>query len=593
LQGTADALVANFGGPEHYTFVVTDPSGRTLLSVPGGDMTLNANPIGAGQWLSGSAAVPTGGWTVTAGVRSSVALGQTRSTLLRELELAIGALIVFVVLLAIVNRRIAVPLRHLTRIMSRADHHVPPATGIGGPSEVVQLTSEFNKMLATRDAYESRLAEQALHDPLTGLPNRALLADRLTHAVEQASVAGHTVAVLFIDVDGFKLVNDTFGHTTGDQALAMMAERLAAVLQPGDTLARFGGDEFVIVRDHVTDPGQADELAAALLTAVAAPFEVADTIITLTASVGICLSVPGQRPDDLIRDADTAMYAAKELGRGRLRRFDAGLREQVTNRLSLENDLRLALDHGELTLAYQPVVNLETGETVGLEALLRWNHPALGSIPPAVFIPIAEETGLIGPIGNFVLHQACQQAAAFRSAGLDLIVSINISGRQLADPALLGQVTAALATAGIDPHLICLELTESVLMSDPARTASTLRALKVLGLSISIDDFGTGYSSLAYLNQFPADELKIDRSFIDDITGTGETRTLVAAMIAMGIALGLDVVAEGVETEAQAEALRDLNCERAQGYLFARPQSATAVTSRLKTRLATKGVRRS
>ena len=392
--------------------------------------------------------------------------------------------------------------------------------------------------------------------------------------------------MLLLDLDRFKLVNDSFGHQIGDELLVAIVPRLAAALGTGDTLARLGGDEFVVLCDGLPPDadeaeGMAETVARRLAAALDTPFRLAGSTMTLTASIGVVVAGPGSWPEDLLRDADTAMYRAKEQGGARFQTFAHELRSTITTRLSLENDLRQALGRGELHLAYQPTIDLSSGEPVGAEALLRWEHPTRGPVAPQQFIPIAEETGLISAMGTFVFEQACRQSVAWRERGHQLRVSVNVSGRQLADPDFAEQITTILAATGADASRLCLELTESVLMVDAPRAAATLGALKDLGLQLSIDDFGTGYSSLAYLKRFPVDELKIDRMFVAGVTNDESTRNLVGAIAAMGRALGLHVVAEGVEQSDEATQLHALGCETAQGYLFAGPLAPDAMTALL------------
>jgi diguanylate cyclase (GGDEF)-like protein len=581
LDGMADALAKVLGGPQHYRFAVTDGRSGQVLSRPKASGTSGANPVTRSGSLFGRSQVPNRGWQVFAGVRESTALHQTYALLRRQALLAMGALVVTLMALSLVQRRIVRPLQRLTHAVGDARAHgadVVPV--IDGPSEIVRLADQINETIAARDAFETALSHQALHDPLTGLPNRALLTDRLAHAL--AVSAPGDVGVLLVDLDHFKLINDSLGHSAGDSVLMTIASRLQASIAPGATVARFGGDEFVVVCEGLTDAGGVLEVARHLGDLIAQRVEVSERIVTVTASIGVAMSRPGSRAEDLIREADTAMSVAKELGRARHHQFSESLRHQVTRRLTAENELRAALGRGELRLVYQPIMDLAAGEAIGTEALLRWNHPALGSVSPLMFIPIAEETGLIMPIGEFVLEQACRQAAAWRDQGLDARVAVNVSGQQISDSHFADLVRRVLAETSVPPELLCLELTESVLMSDATRTSSSLSELKALGVTLSIDDFGTGYSSLAYLQQFPVDELKIDRAFINDLTIRPDQRTLVAAMVAMGKALGLQIVAEGVETKAQLDVLRDLGCDFAQGYLFAAPQPPLDVAPLLR-----------
>ncbi|MEY2438080.1 MAG: hypothetical protein QOF97_2916 [Acidimicrobiaceae bacterium] len=579
LDGMADELASVFGGPQHYEFAVTDSVSGLVFS--GADGSSGANPVTRSGVLFGSRPVPDRGWQVFAGVGEGAALHQTYSLLLREALLALGALVVTLLALTVVQRRIARPLQRLTEALGDAsDHRADVVPVIDGPTEIVQLADQINSTISARDAFEAELSHQALHDPLTTLPNRALLTDRLAHALTVSAAPG-SVGVLFIDLDHFKLINDSLGHSAGDNVLMTVGTRLLDHVAPGTTVARFGGDEFVIVCEGLTTADEAVTIAQQLVELVAQPVEVIDRIVTVTASIGVAMSRLGSRAEDLIREADTAMYVAKELGRARCHQFSESLRHQVTRRLTAENELRAALSRGELRLVYQPIVDLASGEPVGTEALLRWDHPALGAVPPLMFIPIAEETGLIMAIGEFALEQACRQAAAWRDRGLAARVSVNVSGKQITDSHFAALVRAVLQRTNLSSELLCLELTESVLMSDATRTMSSLTELKALGVTLSIDDFGTGYSSLAYLQQFPVDELKIDRAFINDLTVRPDQRTLVSAMVAMGKALGLKIVAEGVETTAQLSTLRELGCDFAQGYLFASPQPPGDVTTLL------------
>ena len=504
----------------------------------------------------------------------AVALHSTYLTLRREAILAVGALSVVVLGLWLVRQRIVVPLRQLTRVVRDARDQSAALPLTNGPAELREFAHELSNALAARDGLQAELSRVALHDPLTGLPNRALLNDRLAHVLSTCDTPG-AVAVLLIDLDHFKLINDSLGHRAGDEVLMTIGTRLAEHAGPGATVARFSGDEFVVVCERLGEPGGAFTVAQRLRAIVEAPHEVNGRVVTVTASIGVAISRRDSAADDLLREADTARYAAKELGRAQVHQFTEGLRRKVARRLTIENELRGALDRGALRLEYQPIVELATGDTVGAEALLRWDHPTLGTVSPAVFIPIAEETGLISTLGEYALDAACRQAAAWRDEDRRLRISVNASGRQISDRRFPALVASALRNTNLTADLLCLELTESVLMSDATRTIDSLAELKSMGVTLSIDDFGTGYSSLAYLQHFPVDELKIDRAFIKGLTDHSEQRTLVAAMGAMGKALGLEIVAEGVETIDQLSAVRELGCDRAQGYLFGRPQAAS------------------
>jgi diguanylate cyclase (GGDEF)-like protein/PAS domain S-box-containing protein len=423
-----------------------------------------------------------------------------------------------------------------------------------------------------RAAREADALHRALHDPLTGLPNRDLFADRLQLALARARRGGQWPAVLIADLDQFKFVNDSLGHPAGDEFLRVLAPRLAASLRSVDTVARFGGDEFVVLCDGVEGPLEAMMLARRLAEVAEAPVDVAGSPVHLTASVGVTVAGPDSDVESLIRDADTAMYRAKGHGRGRCELFDAPMRAEVTARLELEIGLRKALEEGRLALHYQPMVELRTGTPTALEALMRWTHPVRGPVSPSEFIPVAEESGLIVPLGRWALREACAQAVALGDAGLP--VSVNLSPRQLSHPGLVADVKAALADSGLDPRRLWLELTESVLLDERGSPLATLNELKALGVTLLLDDFGTGYSSLARLQHFPLDVIKIDRSFVAEMTTNPRAAALVAAVVTMATSLGLLVMPEGIETEAQREALLELGCSHGQGYLFARPMPA-------------------
>jgi diguanylate cyclase (GGDEF)-like protein len=577
LDGLDTGLAGIYGGPQHLAFTVRGPGGALLAGDP------DAMPQDA---ITGRDTVPGVGWVIAAQLPREDALAATQTAFSRLAALGAAAFVLLLALLVAVNRSIGHPLRRLTDAIAQAGRQVTPEpVPETGPAEVRRLAREFNQMTSARAGYEHQLTHHALHDPLTGLPNRALCLDRIGQALQAAENQPGQVAVLSIDLDRFKLVNASLGYRTGDDVLIAAAARLGSLLEPADTLARAGGDGFVLCRPDAADSRTAEGLATGVMAALSEPFTAAGTEVTLTASVGIARSRRGAEADELVRDADTAMYAAKEAGGGRYQLIDDELRTRSSERLSLEADLRLALGNGQLSVAYQPVVNLLTGQISGVEALLRWTHPTRGPVSPMSFIPVAEDAGLIGPIGQYVLRQACAQTAAWNAAGHRLRVAVNVSGLQLHDPGFVGQVAAELHHAGLDPAQLCLELTESTLMDDAMRVSDVLAELKDVGVDLSIDDFGTGYSSLAYLKRFPVDELKVDRSFISSLDAGEQDQTLVAAMVAMGHALGLHVVAEGVETHAQMQTLLTLGCRTAQGYLFAKPQTADQVTSLLGTGL--------
>ena len=429
--------------------------------------------------------------------------------------------------------------------------------------------------VTARKGLEEELRRQAFRDSLTGLANRALFADRLDHALARTRRFRQPLAVLFIDIDDFKTVNDSLGHGEGDQLLIAVAKRLVGAVRSGDTIARMGGDEFAVL---IEDPAEADApiaVAQRLLAALEAPFEHGAKEIFVHASVGVAASKSsGKTADDLLRDADVSMYTAKSNGKNRVEVFVPSMHEAALARLALKGDLERALERGEFAIVYQPIVNLATSRVAGVEALLRWNHPRRGVVGPTEFIPVAEETGLIVPLGRWVLEKAARQAQAWDDASLGhLTVSVNVSARQIQEPAFVQEVAAILATTGLQPGRLTLELTESVLMQDVEATATTLTALKALGIRLAIDDFGTGYSSLSYLGRFPIDELKIDRSFVAAMnTGPGES-ALVRSIVKLGETLHLETVAEGIEQADQLAELQALGAGLGQGFLFAKPLS--------------------
>jgi diguanylate cyclase (GGDEF)-like protein len=431
---------------------------------------------------------------------------------------------------------------------------------------------------------EAELAHQATHDTLTDLPNRRAVHEHLASMLDDLPNGKGVVAVLFLDVDRFKLVNDTHGHGMGDELLLAVARRLCACTRPEDLVARIGGDEFVVVVRGLAGATEALEVAERTRLAFAVPFEVRGSEIASTTSIGVSIA-DGLDPDtdaeSLIRDADTAMYQAKEAGRDAVAVFDPSMRDRAAQRLELERDLRHALARNELSVHYQPVVRLPNGEVKGFEALLRWSHPTRGQVPPMSFIPVAEETGLIVEIGAWVLDQAARQVARWRAeleGGENLFVAVNISARQLRDESLIETVHQVLLRNGLPAGALHLELTESLLMEKPTAAAELLNRLRTVGVKLAIDDFGTGYSSLAYLQRFSVDVVKIDRSFVDGVEAPDSSEeSLVAAIVAMAGALHVTTVAEGVETEVQAHRLHDLGCDVAQGFLYSRPLAADQV----------------
>jgi diguanylate cyclase (GGDEF)-like protein/PAS domain S-box-containing protein len=439
--------------------------------------------------------------------------------------------------------------------------------------------------ISQRKRIETELAFRAHHDVLTGLPNRSQFENRLKDAIDRRGGVAGEVAVAFIDLDNFKVINDSLGHGAGDLLLAATADRLTTVLREGDVVARFGGDEFTVLLRDVVDEKHAMDICERLADVLRPPFVLDGEQRFLTASVGLTVTGPrAGAPGEMLRDADAAMYRAKEQGKARCSLFDDALRAQALERLDLESGLRHALARDELRLVYQPEVDLTSGRIVAVEALLRWAHPVHGIVSPAKFIPIAEQSGLIVPIGAWVLREACAAAARWRSSegGRGLEVAVNLSPRQLGSVDLLDVVSGALKDAQLEPSALCLEITETALMADMRSATETLQELKALGVRLAIDDFGIGYSSLMHLKRLlPVDLLKIDKSFVDGLTEFAEDRAIVAAVINLAAALGVQAIAEGVETLEQATALRSMSCGLAQGFHFARPVDPHAIAELL------------
>jgi diguanylate cyclase (GGDEF)-like protein len=429
---------------------------------------------------------------------------------------------------------------------------------------------------------ERELAHQALHDALTGLANRVLFMDRLDQALARLQRHASPLALLFVDLDHFKIVNDSLGHAAGDEVLVQAAERLRRALRPTDTIARFGGDEFVVLCEEAAGRAEAEEIAGRIALALARPFKVGDQEVVLTASTGIVIANDLHTDSGaLLRDADTAMYRAKERGRANSQVFDNSMRMRAVQRLELETALRRAIERDELRVLYQPQVRLADGATVACEALVRWQHPERGLIDPADFIPIAEESGLISPLGDWVMRRVAEDMR--RSGGL-LPVSVNVSPRQLADPDFVDNTRAIIVQAGVTPGDICLEVTESALFADPDTALLRLSALRAVGVRLAIDDFGIGFSSLWHLRQVPeVDLLKIDRAFISDIGRNPKDSAIVGAVIVLAGSLGMDIVAEGIETEEQADELRSMGADFGQGWYFGRPRELRDLGQLIRT----------
>jgi|SRR5579863_60900 len=427
-----------------------------------------------------------------------------------------------------------------------------------------------------RRLYQVRIEHQANYDTLTGLANRSLLQDRLQQALLTSASSGRRIAVAFVDLDRFKFINDSLGHHLGDELLKSVAGRLRSCVRDCDTVARLGGDEFVLLINGHGGPDSVRQLMGQMLGTISQPWIIEQGEFLVSCSIGVALHPEdGEDAATLLKHADSAMYRAKDSGRNNFQFFTHELNALMTERLELETHLRRALERKQFVLRYQPRVNLATGQIVGAEALLRWRIPQRGTIGPRRFIALAEETGLIVPIGKWVLESACAQNKAWQDAGLPpIVVSVNVSPRQFRQENLAQTVAEALQSSGLDPHFLELELTESMVMHDAPQLVAMLDELKQLGVQIAVDDFGTGYSSLSYLKRFPVDRLKVDRSFVEHMTTEADDATIVRAIIALGHNLGLKVVAEGVETAKQTRALRAYQCDEAQGFLFSRPVSA-------------------
>jgi diguanylate cyclase (GGDEF)-like protein/PAS domain S-box-containing protein len=438
----------------------------------------------------------------------------------------------------------------------------------GRPARMVGICWDITE----RRRMEEQLLHDTLHDALTGLPNRALIEDRLSLAVSALARHELPLGLLFIDIDRFTLVNDSLGHDVGDEVLRAVARRLSAAVRPGDTVARFGGDEFAVLCEEIASAGEALGLAQRIQDLVAEPILIADTELVLSISTGIAVtSDPAVAPGTLLRDADAAKARAKQSGRARSVVFVDEMREEVIGRLETETQLRRAIAEGQLRVHYQPVLGLGSRQLVGLEALVRWEHPTRGLVAPSEFVPIAEETGLVVPLGEWVLEEACRRLATWGALVPELTMSVNLSGAQIAQPDIVTRIAAVLDRTRTPPNRIALEITESVLMRDAEDTLSVLKALKDLGVGVHVDDFGTGYSSLSYLKQFPVDALKIDRSFVDGLASDPDDLAIVQAIIGLARSLGMETIAEGVESADQLDVLEELGCDSAQGFLFSPP----------------------
>jgi len=441
--------------------------------------------------------------------------------------------------------------------------------------------------VSERKALEAQLTHQAFHDPLTGLSNRALFLDRVSHALTLAQRHAQTLAILFLDLDNFKTVNDSLGHSAGDRLLVAVAHRLVASVRTSDTVARLGGDEFAILIEDAVGDMSAASVAERITQALPEPFSIEGKEVFISASIGIAVAGTEDSASDLLRNADMAMYLAKSRGRARYEAFESRMHREAMERLELEGDLRRAVDRSEFFLLYQPIMTLRDGLVSGMEALLRWSHPRRGTIMPSAFIPLAEDTGLIVPLGQWVLREACRQARQWQllspTSTSALTLTVNISGHQLQHATIVDDVRGALAESGLDAGSLVLEITESVLMQHTETMLQRLQALKSVGVRLAIDDFGTGYSSLSYLQRFPIDILKIAKPFVDGVGAGANDSALARAIIALGDTLQLHTIAEGIELKEQLSGLQELGCEMCQGYYFAKPLSREAMQMMLES----------
>jgi diguanylate cyclase (GGDEF)-like protein len=566
--------------------LVLDPSRERIISASGVDQRfigrdLKGTPLSTsvnGKSVPGpdnvmriyaEATVKGAGWRVVAGQPTSIALAAAWSELWKEIGLGAITIALVVLMGEVLRRRIVRPIRALTAAIERSGKgEDTDFASMEGPTELVQVGKAFNTMLKERTAFEDFLAHQASDDNLTGLPNRGYLLEQLGLALSEED--SRVVAVGFLDLDRFKLINDTHGHPVGDRMLGSLGARLQAAIAEDEMVCRFGGDEFVILcRSLIEGCGQFAERISRVFEH---PFTHEGQEIFLSGSIGIALSAPSSTAHELLGDADAAMYRAKELGQA-YAVFDAEMRETAASRLGIEAGLHRAIEKGELVLHYQPTVSLVDGTFVGVEALLRWHRPGEGLVSPADFIPVAEQTGLIVPIGAWVLEEACREAAQWRGApgGADVRVAVNVSTRQLTQAGFPDQVADVLARSGLLASALTVEITESALIDDVGFARKSIVGLRALGVSVSVDDFGTGYSSLSYLQQYPIDELKIDRSFVSRLDADADGEAIVRSVIDLAHSLGMHVIGEGVETVDQMLALRRMGCDVAQGYYVSRP----------------------
>jgi diguanylate cyclase (GGDEF)-like protein len=490
------------------------------------------------------------------------------------------------IILTWLQRSIVLPLSRLNSLMhavsDQKDYSV--RSHDSGRDEIGYLALGFNEMLEKIDAHDNKLRRIAHYDNVTALPNRHYFNQRLEDAIAHASRQKEHVGVLFIDLDNFKVVNDTLGHNIGDMLLKSVSERISGTLRGSDCVCRIGGDEFAVILQELPGHSEAAVVAGKILNEMAQPLWLNDSEIYIGASIGISL-YPDDAPDmnALLRCADVAMYYAKSRGKNNFQLFQQDMEGKALKRLALESAMRKALEKKEFVLHYQPQVDLASGKTLAVEALIRWPRPDLGIVGPSDFIPVAEESGLIIPIGEWVLRTACRQAKEWMDAGTPLRVAVNLSGRQFSDENLVANILAITKETGLPPEMLELEITESMLMDNKDASVSKLEELKSAGFMLSVDDFGTGYSSMSYLKRFPIHALKIDRSFIQELPGNLDDAAITKAIVSMAQSLGLAIVAEGVETTGQMEFLRENGCKVSQGFFFGRAVPADQVVALIKT----------
>jgi diguanylate cyclase (GGDEF)-like protein len=573
-QRTADVLtetVARTSIPGHEVDALVQQSFERIC---------NSSTIAVARWIAGES------------METAIEAGRDTWEIFAELAAHRAASLNEVTMRCFHWRNVMVDVLHETT----AGLEVSPAA-LSQALNLLQLSLEFSllRMSESFEAERRRTDEEltrreeelsflATHDPLTGLPNRTLILDRVEQMLARSARNQTPVAALFIDLDNFKSINDTLGHSVGDELLQAVTARLGGVIREADALGRLGGDEFVVISEELTVSVGPELIAERLLDALKQPFKLgADrtTRVSVTASIGIAA---GERisAEELLRDADIAMYRAKWDGKNGYVVFETGMQDTLQNRMELEMDLREALGRDEFFLAYQPTINLNDMRPTGVEALIRWKHPVRGVVQPDDFIPLLEETGLITEVGRWVLNEACAQGATWRAAGYPVAMAVNVSARQLDTDQLIADIEGALADSGLDPQALTIEITETALMRNAEETARLLTQVKQIGVRIAIDDFGTGYSSLAHLQRFPVDALKIDRSFISGLKHNQEGETLIHTLVQLGKALSIETFAEGIEQQQELSLLKDEDCDNGQGFLFARPLDVAATEAFLE-----------